>query len=427
MKGTSLSDETRDPEKFSDFPLKDAIHRDIKTAGFETPTPIQAAFIPPALAGKDVIGLAQTGTGKTAAFALPIIERIAHRIEMCALVLAPTRELAQQIAVMFKELGKTSGIRVAVTVGGTPISEDHKALRSWPNVLVATPGRLIDHIHSRTVHLQDIEVLVVDEADRMHDLGFIPQIQRIIEVLPRDRQTLMLTATMPADVERIARRNMRNAVRIQVGRRSAPPERAEQQLFLLSEDEKPTLLMKLLDRTEGRVLVFLRTKTGVNHLARVLSSRRYNAVRLHSGRMQSDRDEALAGFRNGTYRILIATDIAARGLDIADIEHVVNYDFPRSSEDYVHRIGRTARVDAAGLATTFVTRADRRHVTKLEAMLGEKLPIHRVGAGDDTSKTTARTKAKEGRRSHRRRSGRRRSQGKTRVSGSSLRSGREAP
>jgi len=412
-----LSGETQQAEKFSDFPFKDEIHRDIKAAGFETPTPIQAAFIPPALAGKDVIGLAQTGTGKTAAFALPIIERIAHRLEMCALVLAPTRELAQQIAAMFKELGKASEIRVAVTVGGIPIKEDHKALRSWPNVLVATPGRLIDHIHSRTVHLQDVEILVVDEADRMHDLGFIPQIRRIIEVLPRERQTLMLTATMPADVERIARRSMRDAVRIQVGRRSAPPERAEQQLFLVREDDKPSLLAKLLDKSKGRVLVFLRTKTGVNHLARVLGSRRYNAVRLHSGRMQSDRDEALAGFREGRYRILIATDIAARGLDIADIEHVVNYDFPRSSEDYVHRIGRTARVDAAGLATSFVTRADRRQVAKLEALLGEKLPMHRAGGGDDAAKKTPGGRAKEGRRPQRRRSGRRRSRGKGGASG----------
>ena len=427
MKGTDLSDENQKAEKFSDFPFRDEIRKDIEAAGFETPTPIQAAVILPALSGKDVIGLAQTGTGKTAAFALPIIERVAHKLELSVLVLAPTRELAQQIAAMFKQLGKASGIRVAVTVGGIPLNEDHKALRSWPNVLVATPGRLIDHIHSRKVHLENIEIFVVDEADRMHDLGFIPQIRRIIEVLPRERQTLMLTATMPDDVERIARRNMRHPVRIQVGRRSTPPERADQQLFLVREDDKPGLLAKLLDKTEGRALVFLRTKTGVNHLARILSSRRYNAVRLHSGRMQSDRDEALAGFREGRYRILIATDIAARGLDIADIEHVVNYDFPRSSEDYVHRIGRTARVEASGRATSFVTRADRRYVVNLETMLGKKLPIHRFGADDGSSRKSADGKREPGKRQRRRRSGRRRSQGKSSASGRPASPGREAP
>ena len=360
---------------FADFAFRETILKDIAAAGFETPTPIQAVYIPPALEGKDVIGSAQTGTGKTAAFALPIIERMAHRAEMAAVVLAPTRELAQQITRMFEELGRSSGIRVATIVGGIPMKEDWRALASWPNVVVATPGRLIDHIESKSISLADIEVLVVDEADRMHDMGFIPQVRRILEALPTERQTLMLTATMPPDVERIARRHMRDAIRVQVGRRSAPAERATQQLFLVSEQEKPPLLLGLLAESEGRVLVFVKTKLGVDRLARVVQSRRHRVGRLHANRAQTERTEAMDGFRNGTCRILIATDIAARGLDVADIEHVINYDFPGSPEDYVHRIGRTARVAATGLATTFVTRADRYYLAALERLLGEKVTL----------------------------------------------------
>jgi ATP-dependent RNA helicase RhlE len=369
--------------RFTDYPFRESILKDIAAAGFEVPTPIQAAFIPPVLEGKDAIGLAQTGTGKTAAFALPIIHRMAQKAEMAALVLAPTRELAQQISAMFKELGRSSGIRVATVVGGIPILNDWKALTSWPNVLVATPGRLIDHIESKSVSLADIKVLVVDEADRMHDMGFIPQIRRILAALPTERQTLMLTATMPSDVEQIARRHMRDPLRVQVGRRSAPAERAEQQLFRVNPDGKMPLLLRLLKEGEGRVLVFLRTKLAVDRVARVLKARGHNVVRIHSNRAQSERDEAMGGFREGRYRILVATDIAARGLDIADIEHVVNFDFPESAEDYVHRIGRTARVAATGLATSFVTRSDARFLPALERLVGGKLPLTPAPGSDD--------------------------------------------
>ena len=377
--------EVSEPEvtaRFADYPFRDSVFKDIQAAGFEVPTPIQAAVIPPALEGKDVIGLAQTGTGKTAAFALPIIHRMAQKEDMSALVLAPTRELAQQISAMFNELGHSSGIRVATVVGGIPIKEDWKALTSWPNVLVATPGRLIDHIESKSVCLADIQMLVVDEADRMHDMGFIPQIRRILAALPKDRQTLMLTATMPSDVEQIARRQMREPLRLQVGRRSAPAERAEQRLFEVHDDDKMPLLLDLLKESEGRVLVFLRTKLAVDRVARVLRARGHNVARLHSNRAQTERDEAMGGFREGRYRILVATDIAARGLDVANIEHVVNYDFPLSAEDYVHRIGRTARVAAKGCATSFVTPADRRYLGALERLIGEKLSLTRVDGSE---------------------------------------------
>ncbi len=401
---------TENDVKFADFPLLETIHQSIRRAGYDRPMPIQAACIPPALEGKDVIGLAQTGTGKTAAFAIPIIQRLAGRAELGALVLAPTRELAAQITAMFNQLGESSGLRVATIVGGVPLDEDDGALRSWPNVLVATPGRLIDHIENSRVSFKELEVLVVDEADRMHDMGFIPQIRRIISALPRDRQTMMFTATLPRDVERIARKSMHDPVRIQIGQ-CAPAHRAQQELFELAEDAKTPLLLRLLGKSRGRVLVFVRTKRGVDRLARSISNRRLRAVRIHGGLEQADRDKALADFRDGARRVLIATDIAARGLDISDIEHVVNYDFPHHPEDYVHRIGRTARVDASGLATSFVTRGDRRFVSGVRRLIGDKLPaptrLDSYAAQDDTVKPKNRSNG-SARRSRSRRPRRRR-------------------
>ena len=352
-------------KEFTDYGLQANILKDVAGLGYQYPTPIQAQCIPQALEGKDVIGLAQTGTGKTAAFGLPVIQHVAQKMEMSALILAPTRELVQQIADAFHQLGKSSDIRVAVVVGGVPIKEDYKALQAWPNVLVATPGRLIDHIHSCTIVLSDIEILVVDEADRMYDMGFMPQINRIIGTLPKKRQTMMFTATMPAEVEKLVRRHMRSPVRIQVGA-TAPVARAEQKLYHVQESDKLPLLLDLLSQSEGRVLVFVRTKRKVDSLTRTVAARRHRVARLHGDREQSQRDAAMAGFRDGKYRILIATDIAARGIDVNDIEHVINYDFPGCAEDYIHRIGRTARMAASGLATSFVTHTDRLCLAQLE-------------------------------------------------------------
>ena len=360
-------------KKFTDYPFPDSLQQDIAAAGFETPTPIQAECIPLAMEGKDLIGLAQTGTGKTAAFALPIISRLAHSMDLGALVLAPTRELVAQIVGVFRALGRRTGLRVASIVGGVKMDLDYSALRSWPNVLIATPGRLIDHLEQKTVNFKEIQIFTVDEADRMHDMGFIPQIRRIIAHLPEKRQTMMFTATMPADVEQIARRHMRDPVRIQVGPASRPVERAEQQLYHVEEAEKIPLLLDLLRKETGRVLVFLRTKRGVDRLARRVMNRGHRVARLHGDREQNQRDEAMKGFREGRYHILLATDLAARGLDVADIEHVINYDFPRSPEDYVHRIGRTARLEASGRASSFVTPGDRTYVHALEKLIGRKL------------------------------------------------------
>jgi ATP-dependent RNA helicase RhlE len=359
--------------KFVDFPLRESIHESIRKAHYERPTPIQAACIPHAIEGRDVIGLAQTGTGKTAAFAIPIIQRMAGRTELGALVLAPTRELAAQITAMFNQLGAGSGIRVATIVGGVPMDKDELALRSWPNVLVATPGRLLDHIENNDLSLAEIEVLVVDEADRMHDMGFIPQIRRILAALPAERQTLMFTATLPADVEHIARKSMRDPVRIQIGV-TAPANRARQELYELSEDAKTPLLVKMLHEGRGRTLIFLRTKRGVDRLHRVINARNLRAHRIHGDLEQAQRDKALADFRDGHCRVLVATDIAARGLDVTGIEHVINFDFPHHAEDYVHRIGRTARVDASGLATSFITHTDQRFVREVRQLIGDKLP-----------------------------------------------------
>ncbi len=396
-----MSEDLKSP-KFSDFAFRESLHKDIQSAGFETPLPVQARCIPVVLEGRDLIGLAQTGTGKTAAFALPIIHRTAGSLDMKTLVLAPTRELAQQITSVFDELGKSSDIRTAVLVGGIPIEKDYRALQRWPNVLVATPGRLIAHIRSRSVIVREIEIFVIDEADRMHDMGFMPQIDRIIAALPEARQTLLFSATMPKDVERIARQHMRSPVRIQVGRRSTPPEGAQQRLLRVPQEQKTPILKQLLKETDGRVLVFVRTKLGVDRLARALGSR-HSIARLHGNRTQIDRDRAMAGFRDGRYRILIATDIAARGIDVTDIGHVINYDFPHTPEDYVHRIGRTARVEASGRATSFVTPADQRYVKQLEKLIGKKLllklpPSEPVQAPRGENPTTKRRRRRGGRR-----------------------------
>jgi ATP-dependent RNA helicase RhlE len=369
-----------DAATFADFPFSDVLQKNLVEAGYKTPTPIQAKCIGPAIQGHDVLGLAQTGTGKTAAFALPIIHRGSQSLELEALVLAPTRELVQQIVGVFRALGRHTGIRVAQVVGGIDYLVDTKALRSWPNVLVATPGRLIDHIEQKSISLASVQTLVIDEADRMHDMGFIPQIRRIVAALPPKRQTLMFTATMPPDVEQIINRSMNKPVRIQVGLQ-VPVERATQEIYHVHEESKTDLLRAILRQKDGRVLVFVRTKRGVDKLASRIGRGTGSVARIHGDREQVERDEVMGGFRSGKYRVLIATDIAARGLDVANIEHVINYDFPKAPEDYLHRIGRTARLAASGLATSFVTPADRRYLSDVERQIGSKIPVMKLPGG----------------------------------------------
>lgn len=323
--------------------------------GFQSPTPIQARAIPPALLGRDVIGCAATGTGKSAAFVLPMLERLAGKTGTRGLILAPTRELAHQIALHVEALGHSRKVSAVTIIGGESMEAQIQALRRRPAIIVATPGRLLDHLQQGTADLTAIEILVLDEADRMLDMGFRPQLTRILARLPRERQTLLFSATIKEEVTEFATvARLRNPVRIEVSRSGTTSERAEQIAYLLGQNEKLALLLVLLEQEPESTLVFTRTKRRADKVARAVERAGHSTARIHADRSQSQRRQALEGFRAGRYRILIATDIAARGLDVQEIGHVVNFDLPHVPEDYVHRIGRTARADASGRASTLV-------------------------------------------------------------------------
>jgi ATP-dependent RNA helicase RhlE len=342
---------------FRDLKLSEKTLHALERAGFEHPTPIQAQAIPPALAGKDVIGAAATGTGKTAAFLLPIVERLAARPGRPgprALVLAPTRELAVQIEEQLARFGKGLHVRGALVIGGVGMGNQTKTLRDH-EVVVATPGRLVDHLQQGTARLDGIEVLVLDEADRMLDMGFKPQLTRILGRLPKVRQTLLFSATMAGEVADFARAHLSEPVRVEVARSGTTAERASQQVFHPGQHEKLPLLLALLEDDELSTLVFTRTKRRADKVAKVLQQAGHKVARIHADRSQAQRRMALEGFREGTYRVLVATDIAARGIDVADIGHVVNFDLPHVPEDYVHRVGRTARMAASGRASSFAS------------------------------------------------------------------------
>jgi len=355
------------------------MHAALEAAGYSTPTPIQAETIDAALAGRDVIGTAQTGTGKTAAFVIPIVERLRsapgterHRT---ALILAPTRELAEQTHQWALRLG--CGLRAALVVGGVAYGPQINALRNRPSIIVATPGRLVDHLDRGTLALQDLRILVLDEADRMLDMGFKPQLDRIMRALPSaptPRQTLLFSATLPPDLGTLARMHLHNPVRVDVDRLAQPPRRATQDVYLVDHTNKTPLLLSLVEQSAGTMLVFTRTKHRTDRLARTLRNAGHAVQRLHADRSQSQRREALEGFRGGRYRILVATDIAARGIDVADIQRVINYDLPHTVEDYVHRVGRTARAGADGHATSFAAPEERGQLHAIERHIGRPLP-----------------------------------------------------
>ena len=363
-------------QTFTQFPLSAAMHASLRGAGYHTPTPIQAATIAPALAGRDVVGAAQTGTGKTAAFVIPIVERLrstagAERRDM-ALILAPTRELAEQIHGWTERLG--SGLRTALVVGGVAYGPQTSALRARPSIIVATPGRLVDHLQRGTIQLAHVRMVVLDEADRMLDMGFKPQLDRIMRTLPPGRQTLLFSATLPPDLGALARMHLRDPVRVAVGPQALPPARAAQDVYLVDSDQKTPLLLSVVGENAGNMLVFARTKHRTDRLTRTLRDAGHAVQRLHSNRSQAQRREALDGFRRGRYRILIATDIAARGIDVADIRRVINYDLPQTAEDYVHRVGRTARAQADGHASSFAAPAERAQLHAIERHIGTPLP-----------------------------------------------------
>ena len=357
--------------------LSEALLQDLANTGFASPTPIQERAIPPALAGRDVIGCAQTGTGKTAAFVIPIIERLAllPKGQPQALILAPTRELASQILVTIEKLGRSRRISATVIVGGADMQAQVRGLRQRPDILVATPGRLLDHMWNGTIMLSSIKMLVLDEADRMLDMGFAPQINQILDALPEQRQTLLFSATLPADLARLVQASVNNPVRVMVSPSATTAEGVTQAVHYTSHAGKPDLLLSLLGADQATALVFTRTKHRADRLGRLLGRVGHRVAVLHGDRSLSQRRAALEGFRRGTFRVLVATDIAARGIDVANIGHVINFDLPNCPEDYVHRIGRTARMKTTGRATSFVTGEDRHQLRDIERLLGHAVPL----------------------------------------------------
>ncbi len=365
---------------FDSFGLAEPILRAVAELGYRDPTPIQAQAIPVVLQGRDVMGAAQTGTGKTAGFALPILQLLMRHANPSAsparhpvrsLILAPTRELADQIYANVRDYARHSGLRAAVVFGGVDIKPQIAELRQGAEILIATPGRLLDHVGQRTVSLGQVEVLVLDEADRMLDMGFLPDIQRIINLLPARRQNLMFSATFSNDIRKLAETFLNDPQLIEVAARNATAELVEQIVYRVANTEsKRAAVAKLIrDRTLSQVLVFTNTKIGASRLARLLEADGLNAAAIHGDKSQQERLAALAAFKKGEISVLVATDVAARGLDIVELPAVINYDLPYSPEDYVHRIGRTARAGASGLALSLMTGDDDRLLVEIEKLL----------------------------------------------------------
>ncbi|MBU4376652.1 MAG: DEAD/DEAH box helicase [Candidatus Omnitrophica bacterium] len=341
---------------------------------FTVPTPIQHKAIPVAIEGKDIIGIAQTGTGKTLAFAIPIIQQFAQKKGRC-LILAPTRELAIQIDEAFQKIAVIFGIRTAVLIGGASMHLQLQALRRNPRIIIATPGRLIDHMDQRTVMLADVSILVLDEADRMLDMGFLPDIKRILRVIPKDRQTMLFSATIPGEIMEIASAHMKLPVRVEMAPSGTTAERIVQEVFVVRKDMKKELLKKLLYQYHGPVLLFSRTKIGASKITRFIRELGHRVAEIHSDRSLPQRREALEGFKRGKYRILVATDIASRGIDVIGIELVINYDLPEDVENYVHRIGRTGRAGHEGRAISFATPEQGMDVKSIEKLIKTDLCI----------------------------------------------------
>lgn len=360
---------------FSSLGLSHAVVQGVKAMGYVEPTPIQLRVIPLILNQQDVIGSAQTGTGKTAAFALPILSKLGHhQPKIRVLVLEPTRELAAQVETAFRDLARFTDLRVAVVFGGVGYGRQHEALRSGVDVLVATPGRLLDHLGQGTCRLDHVQYLVLDEADRMLDMGFLPDVRRIVERCPRDRHTSLFSATIPPQIESLIQWAMRKPQTVEIGIRRAPAETVKHVIYPVAEAQKTDLLTELLKRVNyDSVIVFCRTKERADRIGHMLKKKNHAVAILHSNRTQREREQALRGFRDGRYEVLVATDIAARGLDIANVSHVINYDVPQHPEDYVHRIGRTGRAEATGDAFTLMVAGDIKHVEAIERFIGQKV------------------------------------------------------
>ena len=367
---------------FNDLNLNEKLLRALKTEGYTVPTPIQTQSIPPLMTGGDLLGIAQTGTGKTAAFALPILERLLRdpkptpRRGCRALILSPTRELAGQIHESFRSYGRFAKLSSEVVYGGVPIGRQTRALLNGVDILVATPGRLLDLVNQRAVHLGDVEVLVLDEADHMLDLGFIVDIRKLVAMTSIKRQTMLFSATMPKDIAELASAFLRNPVRVEVTPVATTAERVEQQIIFVDTAHKQNLLHKLMDDpTIDRALVFTRTKHGADKVVKRLEEKGIRAAAIHGNKSQPQRERALADFKAGKLRLLIATDIAARGIDVDNVSHVINFDLPNMPESYVHRIGRTARAGATGIAISFCDREEHSFLRAIEKVTRQQIPV----------------------------------------------------
>ena len=367
---------------FAGLDLAQPILRAIADEGYTTPTPIQGKSIPPLLKGRDLLGVAQTGTGKTAAFALPLLHRLAdnagksHPRQPLALILAPTRELAGQIGDSFRTYGRHLRLRTGVVFGGVSIRRQIQTLARGVHVLVATPGRLIDLMNRGDLRLDAVEVFILDEADRMLDMGFIRDVKKITAALPKRRQTLLFSATMPKSVQGLAADLLSNPVRVEAAPASTTVEKVDQMVLFVPKDKKRALLGELLnDKDMARVLIFTRTKHGANRVARHLHDRGIHSDAIHGNKAQNARQRALDGFRSGRIRALVATDIAARGIDVEGVTHVINFDLPNDPESYVHRIGRTARAGAAGIAISFCDSGERAHLRDIEKTIRQNVPV----------------------------------------------------
>jgi len=360
---------------FYDLGISEKLLAILAKQGFDIPTPIQHQVIPSALEKKDVVGIAQTGTGKTLAFGIPMIQRLGIHGGQ-GLILVPTRELALQVEQAIKQIGSSLGLRCVVVIGGTSQYAQKNGLKRNPHIVVATPGRLEDLLNQGAYTLNQVNIIVLDEADRMLDIGFLPQIKRILQATPKERQTMLFSATMPKSISSLASAFMKMPLRIEIAPQGTLAENVEQELFVVTKNNKMRLLDSILQRYQkDKILIFSRTKYGSKRIARDIRNMGHTATEIHSNRSQNQRKEALDGFINGKFRVLVATDIASRGIDVKDISVVINFDFPNNSEDYVHRIGRTGRVGRYGKAISFVTPSDKADIRKIELLIRKSLPI----------------------------------------------------
>ncbi|KKQ26820.1 MAG: Dead-box ATP-dependent RNA helicase [Candidatus Magasanikbacteria bacterium GW2011_GWC2_37_14] len=362
---------------FSELGISAKILSILEFHGFKQPTPIQHQAIPPALEGKDLIGIAQTGTGKTLAFGIPMIQRL-NALDGQGLILLPTRELALQVDETLQKIGGGLGLRTVVLIGGAPMPKQMKEIARSPHIIVATPGRLADHLKRRTINLSRVKIAVLDEADRMFDIGFAPQIKEILSLLTSERQTMLFSATMSAEIAKLASRYLKLPLRIEVAPAGTTVNQIEQEVFFIDKENRMQLLDKILMESAGRVLVFSRTKHGAKKITNALKQMNYSATEIHSNKSLAQRKDALSGFKTGKYRVLVATDIAARGIDVKEIELVVNFDMPDDLENYVHRIGRTGRAGHTGKAISFAGRDEKSSIRNIERLIRKTLPILEV-------------------------------------------------